>query len=164
MKKALLIAFAVATASVTLVAQDVKDATSRSKSPVKVEMKKLDEALDAVADYLAKPEGKAPLAQIATAQQALQQAKQHAPRTAKAKPEGERAAFVIEYKLQINRAARGLLDLEDALLQKNWEVASSTVKQLQQQKKAGHKKFKGKRRRNNADKDGGKNQGKQAAK
>ena len=105
MKTNLFAAFLIAAATVApnAVAQDAKEASAKRQAPpIKVEMKKLDKALDAVADFLKKPEGDAPMAEIAAAQKALQESKQHQPRATERQPDGERASYVIDYKLQIN--------------------------------------------------------------
>jgi hypothetical protein len=122
----------------------------RAHSPIETEMEKLDEAVDAVAEFLKKPDGDAPLGSVATAQAALHEAKQHVPATTEQQPESERAAFVKAYRLQINKAMRGLLDLEDALLAADWKAAEKVLGELQKQQKAGHDKFKGKRQRRGA--------------
>ena len=122
----------------------------RAPSPIEAEMEKLDEAVDAVAEFLKKPAGDAPFASVAVAQAALHEAKQHVPNTTEQQPEGERAAFVKAYRLQINKTMRGLLDLEDALLAADWQAAEKVLGELQKQKKAGHDKFKGKRQRRGA--------------
>jgi hypothetical protein len=122
----------------------------RDPSPIEAQMEQLDEAVDAVADFLKKPAGDAPLASVAAAQAALHEAKQHVPNTTERQPEGERAAFVKDYRLQINKTMRGLLDLEDALLGEDWKAAEKVLGELQKQKKAGHDKFKGRRQRGGA--------------
>lgn len=117
------------------------------KSPVKVEMGKLDDALDVVGDYLEKPDGKAPMAEVAAAQAAMQESKQHPPRTLEEQPEEKRAAFLAAYKVEINKALRALLDLEDAMLQKDWAAAKQAMEKLSDLKKTGHRTYKGRRRR-----------------
>ena len=118
MKRTLLLAlfatFAVASASPLFAQEDAKP--KRKKSPVKVEMEKLEEAIEAVEDFLAKPEGKAPMAEMAAAQISLIEAKKHAPRATTRIPEEKRAQWLLDYKIEINKALRGVLAIEDALL------------------------------------------------
>ena len=143
----LLLSFAALTAvSCPLVAQDDGEATGRAKPPIKVEMEKLDEALEAIEAFLEEPAGEPPLAPAAAAQQALQAAKQHAPRTTWQQPEAERAAFVVAYRLMVNDTMRRLVDLEDALLQQDWAKAKTVAASLGQLKKEGHDRFKKRRR------------------
>lgn len=124
-----------------------QEAGGRKKSPVKVEMERLDEALDAVGDYLKEPKGDAPLAQIAAAQAALQESKKHPPGTLEQQPEEKRAEFLAAYKIKINETIRVLLDLEDALLQNKTEDAGKAMQALKELKKTGHRTFKPRRRR-----------------
>ena len=116
-------------------------------SPIKAEMKKFDKALDAVVDFLKEPKGDAPMAEVAAAQVALHQSKLHPPRTAEEQPEEKRAEFVRDYRIAINAMIRSVLDLEDALLKKDFKAASKVVEELEAQKKTGHKTYKGRRRR-----------------
>ncbi|MFK7742219.1 MAG: hypothetical protein AB8H80_18035 [Planctomycetota bacterium] len=120
---------------------------TRKKSPVKVEMEKLDESLDAVAAFLEKPAGAAPMQQVAAAQAALQEAKKHPPRTLEQQPEEKRAAFLAAYKVEMNKNLRLVLDLEDALLQKDWEAAKTAMAAIKKLKKSAHRTYKGRRRR-----------------
>lgn len=119
----------------------------RQASPLKEEMEKLEEALEAVEAFLAKPEGDAPLAVVTEAQAEMLKSKARQPRLTERQPEGEKAKFVSDYKVQMNKLLRGLLDLGDALLEKNWKAAKKVLDSLEELKKAGHDKFKGKRQR-----------------
>ena len=69
-------------------AQEREGGGGRQGSPLKAEMEKLDEALEAVGEFLKKPEGDAPLAQVAAAEAALNEAKKHEPRATQRQPEG----------------------------------------------------------------------------
>ena len=111
MKRSLIVAlFALATATTPILSQDAGQRPKRTKSPVKVEMEKMEEALDAVGDFLKKPDGKAPMAEITAAAGSLMEAKKHAPRAAARQPKEKQAAFVIAYQVEINKALRGILD------------------------------------------------------
>lgn len=127
----------------------------RAPSPVKEQMEKLDEALEAIGKFLEKPEGEAPMAQLAAAQAALHEAKQHAPRSTQRQPEGQQAAYVVDYKVQLNKTLRAALDLEDAMLAKDWAAAGKALAKLEELKKAGHDKFKPRRRRGGEGGEGG---------
>lgn len=127
----------------------------RAPSPVKQQMEKLDEALEAIGKFLEKPEGEAPMAELAAAQAALHEAKQHAPRSTQRQPEGQQAAYVVDYKLQLNKTLRATLDLEDAMLAKDWAAAGKALAKLDELKKAGHDKFKPRRRRGGEGGEGG---------
>ncbi|MCK5941907.1 MAG: hypothetical protein KAI24_08075 [Planctomycetes bacterium] len=136
--------FAVVAPTAPLLAQDdAKPATP----PIKAEMKKFDKALDAVIDFLEKPSDKAPMAEVAAAQAALHGAKQHPPRITEQQPKDKRAEFVRNYRLAMNKMLRAMLDLEDALLTKDYEAAQKAVDAMVAQKKSGHRTFKGRRRR-----------------
>lgn len=131
-------------------------AGQRQASPLKEEMEKLEEALEAVEAFLAKPEGDAPLAVVTEAQAEMLKAKARQPRLTERQPEADKPKFVNDYKVQMNKLVRGLLDLEDALLEKNWKAAKKVLDSLEELKKAGHDKFKGKRqRRGGGDGEGG---------
>lgn len=127
----------------------------RQGSPLKAEMEKLDEALEAVGDFLKKPEGDAPLAQVAAAEAALNEAKKHEPRATQRQPEEKRADYVRDYKVGINKTIRLMLDLEDALLQKDWKAAEKALGELEKAKKEGHQVFKPRRQRGGAGGAGG---------
>ncbi|MEO6598203.1 MAG: hypothetical protein ABIP94_25950, partial [Planctomycetota bacterium] len=120
-----------------------KPAGRAPASPLKTEMEKVETALDAVTAFLKKPEGDAPFAEVAAAQESLHKAKQETPRLAARQPEDKRAAFVTDYKIQINKTARVMLDLEDAMLQKDWKAAEKAAKELEKLEKESHQKFKG---------------------
>lgn len=153
MKRSLIVAlFALATATTPILSQDAGQRPKRTKSPVKVEMEKMEEALDAVGDFLKKPDGKAPMAEITAAAGSLMEAKKHAPRAAARQPKEKQAAFVIAYQVEINKALRGILDLEDAMLTKDLKAAEAAMKALKAMEKAGHKVFKPRRRRGGAKK------------
>ena len=139
----------IAATSTPILAQDDGDAppAQRSSTTVKSQMKTFDKSLDVIIDFVKKPEGDAPMADVAAAQEALHNAKQIAPRLTDEQPADEQAEFVKAYKLQINKTIRGMLDVEDALLQKDWKAAAVALEELQKLKKPGHDKFKGKRRR-----------------
>lgn len=122
----------------------------RQGSPLKAEMEKLDEAIDAVADFLKKPEGDAPMAEVAAAEAALNEAKKHEPRATQRQPEEKRAEYVRDYKIGINKTIRLMLDLEDALLQKKWKEAEKVLGELEKAKKDGHQVFKPRRQRGGA--------------
>lgn len=130
---------ALALASTPLFAQE---GGGRRGTPLGSEMKKLDKAVEAVADFLKKPEGDAPVAEVAAAQEALHKAKQETPRLLQRQPEGEQASFLAAYKTEINKAIRSMLDLEDALLKKDWQAAAAALEAIQQAEKAGHRQFK----------------------
>ncbi|MFT4512574.1 MAG: hypothetical protein ACI89X_002961 [Planctomycetota bacterium] len=149
MKRSLIVAlFAIAAATTPVLSQDAGgQRPKRQKSPVKVEMEKMEEALDAVGDFLKKPDGKAPMAEITAAAGSLMEAKKHAPRAAARQPKEKQAAFVIAYQVEINKALRGILDLEDAMLTKDFKAAEAAMKALKAMEKAGHKVFKPRRRR-----------------
>lgn len=115
--------------------------------PIKAEMKKFDEALDAVIDFLEKPTDKAPMAEVAAAQAALHESKQHPPRITGQQPKDKQAEFVKNYRLAMNKMIRAMLDLEDALLNKDYKAAEKAVDDMVAQKKTGHRTFKGRRRR-----------------
>lgn len=131
----------------------------RAPSPVKAQMEKVDEALETVGKFLEKPSGEAPMAAVTAAQVALQEAKQHEPRITQRQPEGERPAFVADYRIQINKTMRGLLDLEDAMVQKDWKAAEKAMATLKDMEKAGHDKFKPKRQRRGEGGEGGGREG-----
>jgi translation initiation factor IF-2 len=59
---------------------------------------------------------------------------------------------VIAYQVEINKALRGILDLEDAMLTKDLKAAEAAMKALKAMEKAGHKVFKPRRRRGGAKK------------
>lgn len=134
---ALFVAFAAVSAPLS-----AQDGGARRGSPLGSEMKKLEKAVEAVADFLKKPEGDAPVAEVAAAQEALHKAKQETPRLLQRQPEGEQAAFLAAYKTEINKALRSMLDLEDALLKKDWKAAAAAIEAIEQAEKAGHKQFK----------------------
>ena len=118
-------------------------------APIKAEMKKFDEALDAVIDFLedGKPGEAPPMAKVAAAQAALQASKQHPPRITGQQPQDKQKAFVRDYRIAMNRMIRSALDLEDALLQGDKKAAQKAVDDMVAQKKTGHRTFKGRRRR-----------------
>ncbi|HEX5053430.1 MAG TPA: hypothetical protein VFZ65_16755, partial [Planctomycetota bacterium] len=134
--------------STPLLAQEGGEGGERGRrpaSPLKTEMEKVEKALDAVTAFLKKPEGDAPLAEVAAAQEALHKAKQETPRLTARQPEDKQASFVTEYKIQINKTTRVMLDLEDAMLQKDWKAAGKVLEELEKMQKQGHDKFKGRR-------------------
>ena len=124
-----------------------EDQPKRPPAPIKVEMKKFDKALDAVVEFLGDPKGDAPMDKVVAAQMALLEAKKHAPRATTRQPEGDQAAYVTDYRIMMNKTIRAVLDLEDALLKKDWKAAGKIATELNGMKKAGHKKFKPRRRR-----------------
>lgn len=132
-------------ATAPLAAQEQGEA--KPKSPVKLEMEKLDEAIDAVAEWLEKHEGKAPMDQITAAHAALQESKKHPPKGLEQQPEADRPAFLVDYKVQINKSIRLVLDLEDALLTGDHKAAAAALDAMKDLKKTAHRKFKGRRRR-----------------
>jgi len=150
MQKTLLLAtlFAALTTAPLTAQEDAKPQTS----PIKAEMKRFDKALDVVIEFLEKPSAKAPVAEVAAAQSALQESKQHPPRTAGQQPEDKRAEFVRSYRLAMNKMIRSMLDLEDALLNKDYEAAQKAVDDMVAQKKTGHRTYKGRRRRRSSGK------------
>ena len=148
MKRPLLVAlFAIAAATPVLSQDAGATRPKREKSPVKVEMEKMEEALDAVGEFLKKPDDKAPMAQITAAAVSLMEAKKHAPRATARQPKEKQAEFVKNYQVGINKALRGLLDLEDAMLNKDYKAVEAAMKELKAIEKAGHKVFKPRRRR-----------------
>jgi len=118
-------------------------------APIKAEMKKFDKALDAVIDFLedGKKGEEPPMAQVAAAQAALQASKQHPPRITGQQPKDKQSEFVRDYRLAMNKMIRSMLDLEDALLTRDWKAAEKAVDDMVAQKKTGHRTFKGRRRR-----------------
>ena len=147
MKKTLLLAslFAALTTAPIAAQEDAKPATP----PIKAEMKKFDKALDAVIDFLedSKKGEEPPMAQVAAAQAALQASKQHPPRITGQQPKDKQSEFVRDYRLAMNKMIRSMLDLEDALLTRDWKAAEKAVDDMVAQKKTGHRTFKGRRRR-----------------
>ncbi len=150
MKKTLLLAslFAASTTAPIAAQEDAKPATP----PIKAEMKKFDKALDVVIEFREKPSQKAPMAEVAAAQAALQESKQHPPRTTGQQPKDKQEEFVRSYRLAMNKMIRSMLDLEDALLNKDYEAAQKAVDDMVAQKKTGHRTYKGRRRRRSAGK------------
>ncbi|MGC6488821.1 MAG: hypothetical protein ACON4Z_14335 [Planctomycetota bacterium] len=136
------------TALVPVAALQAQEDT-KPAAPIKAEMKKFDEALDAVIDYLedGKPGEEAPMAKVTAAQAALQASKQHPPRITGQQPKDKQAAFVRDYRIAMNKMIRSMLDLEDALLQGDKAAALKAVDDMVAQKKTGHRTFKGRRRR-----------------
>ena len=118
---------------------------NRRGSPLGNEMKTVEKAIEAVSDFLKKPEGDAPIAEVVAAQEALHNAKQEKPRLTARQPEDKQDKFVTAYKVEINKAVRATLDLEDALVQKDWKAAAKAVDALEKLEKEGHKEFKGRR-------------------
>ena len=57
-----------------------------------------------------------------------------------------RAAFVKAYRLKMNALIRSLLDLEEAMISKDWAKANVAASAMSDTQKAGHKRFKPKRR------------------
>jgi hypothetical protein len=151
MKSSLIAAlFTIAAATTPVLSQDGGQQPKRQKPPVKVEMEKMEEALDVVGDFLKKPEGKAPMAEITAAAASLMEAKKHAPRAAARQPKEKQAEFILAYQVEINKALRGVLDLEDAMLTKDYKAAEAAMTALKAMEKAGHKVFKPRRRRGGA--------------
>ena len=113
-----LLAFAMPVAAV----QAQADAEPQTP-PIKAEMKKFDKALDAVIDFL--EDGKKgedlPMAEVAAAQAALQASKQHPPRITGQQPKDKQAEFMRDYRIAMNKMIRSTLDLEDALLNRDWK-------------------------------------------
>ena len=138
--------FAFAVSAMPLAGQD-EAKPKPQPHPIKVEMKKFDAALDDVSDYLEKPGDKLPMQHVAAAQAALQACKVHAPRTTEQQPKERREEFVRNYRLAINKLLRAALDLEDALLQKDYEAAEKAVDDMLAQRRQGHRTYKGRRRR-----------------
>ena len=148
MKRSLLVALlAIATATTPLLSQDAGNRPARTKSPVKVEMEKMDEALDVVSEWLKKPEGAAPMAKISEAAVAMIEAKKHAPRATARLPKEKQKDFVKNYQIEINKLLRNILDLEDAMLTGDHKAAEQVLASMKDIKKAGHKVFKPRRRR-----------------
>jgi len=156
MKRPLLVALlAITTMTTPLLSQDGEKRPARKKSPVKVEMENLDEALEAVSDWLEKPEGKAPMAKITEATVAMVEAKKHAPRATARLPEDKQKEFVKNYQIEINKLLRSILDLEDAMLKGDHKAAEKILDDMNDLKKSGHKTFKPRRRRSNRKPAGG---------
>ena len=111
MKHFLLVAlFAITTATTPLLSQDGGDARpARTPSVIKEQMEKMEEALDAVGDFLKKPEGAAPMDKITAAASSLMEAKKHAPKATERMPKEKQAEFVTAYQVEINKALRGIL-------------------------------------------------------
>ena len=152
MKRSLLIALlAITTAASPLLCQDEGGKRpQRAPSEIKAQMEKMEEALDAVGEYLKKPEGDAPMAKITEAAASLMEAKKHAPRATQRQPEDKQADFVRAYQVEINKAMRGILDLEDAMLGKDYKAAAKALAALKDIEKAGHKVYKPRRQRGGA--------------
>jgi hypothetical protein len=152
MKRSLLVALlALTTAASPLLAQDgAEKRPQRTPSKVKAEMEKLDEAIEAIEDFIKKPEGDAPMGKITEAAASLMEAKKHAPRATERQPKEKQAEFLLAYQVEINKALRGVLDLEDAMLMKDYKAAAKAVEALKAIEKAGHKVFKPRRRRGGA--------------
>ena len=138
---------AIAVISTPLFAQEggERPAGRRNASPLGTEMKKVDKAIEAVDEFLKKPEGEAPMAEVVALQEALHKAKQEKPRLTQRQPEDKQGKFVDDYKVEINKAVRAALDLEDALVQKDYKAAAKALGELEKLEKEGHKQFKGRR-------------------
>ena len=149
MKRSLLVVLlTITSAAAPLMSQNADgQRPKRTRSPVKVEMQKMEEALETVDDYLKKPEGDVPMAEIAAATAAVIEAKKHAPRAASTQPEDKRADFIKSYQIEMNKVLRGILDLEDALLADDLKAAEKVMKTFSTMERAGHKVFKPRRRR-----------------
>lgn len=148
MKRPLLIAlFVLTTATSPLLSQSDSTRPARKKSPVKVEMENMEEALDVVSEWLKKPEGDAPMAKITEATVAMVAAKKHAPRATARLPEDKQKEFVKNYQIEINKLLRSILDLEDAMLKDDHKTAEKILGGMKAIAKAGHKTFKPRRRR-----------------
>ncbi|MCA8953513.1 MAG: hypothetical protein KDE27_28635 [Planctomycetes bacterium] len=119
----------------------------RAPSPVKAEMENLEEAIEKIGEYLKKPEGDAPLAQVEIALESLQAAKKHAPRSAQRQPEEKRDEFVRAYRVAINKTMRSVLDLEDALVLGDHEAAAKALAALEASEKENHRIYKPRRQR-----------------
>lgn len=148
MKRSLLVALlALTTATTPLLSQDAGKRPARKKSPVKVEMEKMADALELVSDWLKKPEGAAPMAKITEAVVAMVEAKKHAPPATARQPEAKQKDFVKNYQIEVNKVLRSILDIEDAMLNGDHKVAEKILGGLKAIEKAGHKVFKPRRRR-----------------
>lgn len=148
MKNSLLVAALLgvsATCTPLFAQQGGEQPAGRRGTPLGTEMKKVEKAIEAVSTFLDKPTGDAPLAEVVAAQEALHKAKQEKPRLTQRQPEDKQDKFVTDYRININKAVRATLDLEDALVQKNWKAAGQAVKELEKLEKDGHKEFKGRR-------------------
>jgi len=124
-----------------------REGAGRQDPPLKQEMEKLDEAVDAVAEFLKKPDGDAPMAEVAAAQAALHEAKKYEPRATQRQPEDKRADYVRDFRIEINKLIRRVLDLEDALLKKDWKGATKVLDEIEKVKKEGHQVYKPRRQR-----------------
>jgi hypothetical protein len=78
---------------------------------------------------------------IVEAQRGASLAKTETPGVTAKQPESERAAFVVEYRLEIIRVERALLDLEEAVLAGDNEKAQELLKSAKSMEGPGHERF-----------------------
>lgn len=81
------------------------------------------------------------LTAVATIEAAVLKSKLLTPKMAAAVPEAEREAFVRAYRKELCAMLRDLLELEDALLDRDYERAAPIFKQVRQLEEPAHERF-----------------------
>lgn len=105
-------------------------------------MERMEQALDTLRRSLREPaENAKSLDLVQEMLEAALASRRETPKMTASLPEGERAAFVLEYRKQMVRLAGALLDLEVALLDGNHEEALKVYKNLKKMEEAGHERF-----------------------
>jgi len=99
------------------------DAAASNDEQLDEVMKSINKNYRVVRLFLRKPEGDAPLESVYEMQQACMTAKGLKPSIFEKVPAERREEFVTEYKKSMNQFLRTMLDMEDAMLVKDWEGA-----------------------------------------
>ena len=114
----------------------------QAKTPLMLEMEKLDAALEALKLGIRDPtKDAASLEQIVLAQQACLNCKQMTPRMAPNVPEAERAKFLTDYRKGLAAALIELAKLETALLDGDRDQARALWRKIEQMEEEGHNTF-----------------------
>ena len=120
-----------------------QDATSQEPTALARQMERIEEALGGLRRSVRDPEKREEsLAAVLVCQEALVACKREVPAMTGRVPEGERESFLRDYRLELIRLERALLDLEEGLLQgKDVETLRDLYKAIKGLEDPAHERF-----------------------
>lgn len=116
---------------------------AEEEDPLDGAMMRLKGGSRALRGLMAREDAERCLAVVADMQAAVVQAKSEVPHTVEEQPEEARPAFVADYRRTLLTLLEGLIAVERALLDADFEAAKAAfAEQVQPMEKAGHRRFK----------------------
>ena len=131
-------------------------APAAQDKPVTVDshMKAVNRSFRAVKEFIkGDKSGPAPLDALREMQRRALEAKNLEPKKTKTVPAAEQAACLLAFRKEMKVTIVAMLELELALLEKNWAEAEKLVTRLEAEKKEGHNQFKAKGKDDDGDED-----------